>query len=184
MQDLKKWKILNSKMVLNNQWCKVRQDEIELPSGVVIDDYFVNLRPDIALILPITSNQEIVFVRQYRHGVGEILLELPAGAFNLNEESPQAAALRELEEETGYTSDQITQLGVLYNNPVKDSNKIYLFLAENITKVGQQQLDLTEEIEVVLIPIETVMEKIVTGEICVSGTVAATYLGLSFLSNR
>ena len=184
MQNLEKWKILNSKLVLNHQWCQVRQDQVELPNGVEIDDYFVNLRPEIALVLPITSNQEIVLVRQYRHGVGEILLELPAGAFNLEQESPQTAALRELEEETGYTTDQITQIAILYDNPVKDNNKIYLFVAENATKSRQQQLDLTEEIEVVLLPLSGVIEKIMAGEICVSGTVAAIFLGLKFLNDR
>lgn len=60
-----------------------------------------NIRPEVAIVLPITSNQEIILVRQYRHGAGEILLELPAGTFNPNQESPQAAAIREVKEETG-----------------------------------------------------------------------------------
>jgi 8-oxo-dGTP pyrophosphatase MutT (NUDIX family) len=171
-------------MVINHQWCKVRQDAIELPSGKVIDDYFVTIRPEVALILPVTSNQEIILVRQYRHGAGEILLELPAGTFNPNEESPPAAAIRELQEETGYIADTVTQLGILYDNPVKNTNKINLFLAEDVRKAGEQKLDVTEEIEVILIPIEAVIKKIVTGEICVAGTVAAIFLGLKFLSNR
>lgn len=171
-------------MVLNHQWCKVRQDEIELPSGKVIDDYFVTIRPEVALILPITSNQEIILVRQYRHGAGKILLELPAGTFNPDEESPQTAAIRELKEETGYIADTVTYLGISYDNPVKDTNKINLFLAEKVKKSGEQQLDVTEEIEVVLIPIEAILEKISTGEICVAGTVAAIFLGLNFLNNR
>lgn len=66
-------------MVLEHPWCKVRQDEIELPNGKIIDDYFINVKPEVALILPITNNLEIVFVRQYRHAVGEFFLELPAG---------------------------------------------------------------------------------------------------------
>ena len=183
MKNLNKWKVLKSTMVFNHQWCKVRQDEIELPNGEIIDDYFVTVRPEVALILPVTSSQEIILVRQYRHGAGEILLELPAGTFNPDEESPQAAAIRELKEETGYITDTVTQLGILYDNPVKDTNKINLFIAENVTKAGQQELDVTEEIDVVLIPVAAVMEKIATGEICVCGTVAAIFLGLNFLSN-
>lgn len=184
MKDLRKWKVLNSTMIVNHQWCKVRQDEIELPNGKVIADYFINIRPEVALILPITSNQEIILVRQYRHGAGKILLELPAGTFNPNQESPQAAAIRELQEETGYTNDTVTYLATLYDNPVKDTNKINLFIAENVIKTGQQELDVTEEIEVLLIPLTAVIAKIANGEICVAGTVAAIFLGLKFLRNR
>lgn len=184
MKNLTKWKLLKSTIVFNHQWCKVRQDEIQLPDGKIIDDYFLTIRPEVALILPITSNREIVLVRQYRHGAGEILLELPAGTFNPDEEKPQAAALRELKEETGYITNSITHLATLYDNPVKDTNKISLFLAENVIKAGEQQLDLTEEIDVVLIPLEAIMEKITTENICVAGTVAAIFLGLNFLNNR
>jgi 8-oxo-dGTP pyrophosphatase MutT (NUDIX family) len=60
-------------------------------------------------------------VRQYRHGAGEILLELPAGTFNPDEESPQAAAIRELKEETGYSTEQVIPLSIIYDNPVKDT---------------------------------------------------------------
>lgn len=181
MKDIKKWGIVNSTMVINNQWCKIRQDEIKLPNGKIINDYFVSIRPEVALILPITSNQEIVLVRQYRHGAGEILLELPAGTFNPNQESPQAAAIRELREETGYITDKVTYLATLYDNPVKDTNKITLFLAEDVIRAGQQELDVTEEIEVVLVPIESLRGKIANNEISVAGTVAAIFLGLNLL---
>lgn len=184
MKDIKKWITVNSTMVINNQWCKIRQDEIELPNGKIIDDYFVSIRPEVALILPITSNQEIVLVRQYRHGAGEILLELPAGTFNPNQESPQAAAIRELREETGYITDKVTYLATLYDNPVKDTNKITLFLAKDVIKAKQQELDITEEIEVILLPIESLREKIAKNEISVAGTVAAIFLGLNFLNSR
>lgn len=183
MSDIKKWKILNSQMVINNQWCKVRQDEVELPNGKIVDDYFINIRLDVALVLPITSNQELVLVRQYRHGVGEILLELPAGTFDAQIEDPQVAALRELREETGYIAETAIPLGFLYDNPVKDSNKIYLFLAQDVKKVGQQTLDLTEDINVVLIPVSNIMQKITTGEINVAGSVAAIFIGLDYLQH-
>ncbi len=168
-------------MVLNHRWCQVRRDAIELPNGKIIDDFFVVIRPEIALILPITNQQEIVFVRQYRHGVGEILLELPAGSFDATKENPETAAIRELQEETGYVAQTITKLAIQYDNPVKDTNKIHLFLAENVTKMGEQTLDITEDIEVVLIPVESVIDKIMQGEISVAGTVAALFLGLNFL---
>ncbi|MDB9372664.1 NUDIX hydrolase [Nodularia sphaerocarpa] len=182
MNKLKKWHILKSKMVINHRWCQVRQDEIELPNGKIIADFFVVIRPEIALILPITNHQEIVFVRQYRHGVSEILIELPAGSFDAAIEDAETAAVRELQEETGYVSQKVTKLATLYDNPVKDTNKIHLFLAENVIKIGEQKLDVTEDIEVILIPVASVLDKIINGEICVAGTVAALFLGLNFLN--
>jgi ADP-ribose pyrophosphatase len=181
MNNLQKWKILTSNMIIDHHWCKVRQDEIELPNGEIIDDYFISIKPDVALILPITNQQEIIFVRQYRHAVGEFFLELPAGNFNPTKESAETAAIRELREETGYVAQNLQKIGTLYDKPSKDTNQIHLFLAENAVKVGEQNLDMTEEIEIVLIPIKSVLDKIAQGEISVAGTVAALFLGLNFL---
>ncbi len=181
MTDLKKWKLLQSRLVINNKWCQVRQDEVELPNGTIIDDFFINVRPDIALVFPVTAQQEIVFVRQYRHGVGKVLLELPAGAFNPIEETGEVAGGRELSEETGYVAEKLIKLKTLYGNPVKDTNSIHLFIAENVIKSQQQELDVTEEIEVVLIPVAEVLQRVLMGEISVSGTVTAIFLGLEYL---
>jgi 8-oxo-dGTP pyrophosphatase MutT (NUDIX family) len=182
MSSIKPWKIVSSQTVFDNPWCQVRQDEVQLPKGEVIGDFYVNVRPDIVVILPITPQKEIVFVRQYRHAVGQILLELPAGTFNPKTEDKQIAAARELEEETGYIAPQLIQLAKVYDNPVKDTNEIYLFLAENVQPASTQQLDATEDIEVVVLPIEEALAKISTNEICVSGTIAALFIGLRFLS--
>lgn len=181
MSDLKKWKLLGSKLAFDNKWCRVRQDEVELPNGIVIDDFFVNVRPDIALVFAVTPQEEIVFVRQYRHGVAKILWELPAGRFNQAEETGESAAVRELAEETGYVAAEIIQLAILYDNPVNDTNSTHLFFAKNVENKHPLKLDVTEEIEVVLIPVSEVMEKITSQELCVSGTIAAIFLGLEFL---
>jgi ADP-ribose pyrophosphatase len=181
-KPLSKWKILNSKFAFQHRWYKVRQDTVELADGTIVDDYFLSVRPDVALVFPVTRDRQIVFVRQYRHGAGEILLELPAGTFDRTQETAEAAALRELREETGYAVDRLIPLGVLYDNPVKETNQIHLFLAEDVIKVDEQDLDITEEIELVLIPISEAIDRIMKGEISVSGSVAATFLGLQYLA--
>lgn len=173
------WQTLASQMVLDHRWCRVRQDTVALPNGSVIDDFFVNVRPDVALVVPITADREIVFVRQYRHGVQAILLELPAGGFDPATEAPETAALRELVEETGYTTDHLIRLATLHDNPVKDTNRIHLFLAEPVIATTTQNLDCTEDIEVVRLPIGAVFRKIQQGEICVAGTIAAIFLALA-----
>lgn len=178
MKKLEKWETVNSHMVINHRWCQVRRDEIKLPNGKIVDDYFVYIKPDVAMVLPITENGEIVFVRQYRHALGDFFIELPAGHFEPNQEKAQIAAMRELTEETGYVASNLQKIATLYDKPGKDTNHIHLFLAENVIKVEEQQLDLTEEIEVLLIPQGEVFTKISQGEISVAGTVAALYMGM------
>ncbi|MBE9042773.1 NUDIX hydrolase [Oscillatoriales cyanobacterium LEGE 11467] len=180
---MKKWQLLQSHQVLNHRWCKVRRDEVRLPNGEIVDDFFVNVRPDIALVFAITRDRQVVFVRQYRHGVGEILLELPAGGFDRATEEAEIAASRELTEETGYVAKKLTKLATFYDNPVKDTNQIHLFLARDVELTSEQNLDRTEEIKVVLVPISEINSKIEAGDICVSGTVTALFLGLNFLEN-
>ncbi|MBE9202652.1 NUDIX hydrolase [Synechocystis salina LEGE 06099] len=176
--NLQKWHLCHSRMVLDNPWCRVRQDTVQLPNGTLIDDYFVNVRPEIVMVLAVTSQQEIIFVRQYRHGVQEILLELPAGTFFPHQESPTAAIRRELEEETGYQIVSLLSLGCIYDNPVKDQSRLHLFLAPDVTPTGKKAWDVTEEIEVVLMPIAVVREQIFSGQIRVAGSLAALLLGL------
>lgn len=60
-------------MVIDEPMCQIRQDQIELPNGKIIDDYFISIKPDVAIILPTTKNQEIIFVRQYRHAVKTLI---------------------------------------------------------------------------------------------------------------
>lgn len=184
MTELQKWKLLQSQMVVNHRWCKVRRDEIELPNGKVVDDFFVHVKPDIAFVLAITPNNEVIFVRQYRHAKEDFFIEIPAGGFNAENENPLSAALRELEEETGYSSQDIKKIATLYNAPSKDTNQLHLFLAQNAVKVSEQNLDVTEEIDVLLIPVDEVLSKIENGEICVVSSVAALLLGLNFLKTQ
>jgi ADP-ribose pyrophosphatase len=178
---IKPWKLLRSHAILNSPWCRIRRDEVELPNGETIDDFFVHIRPDIALIFPVTPTRDVIFVRQYRHGVGKVLLELPAGTFDPNVETPDVAAARELTEETGYVAAKLTKLTQFYDNPVKDTNSVHLFIAENIKYSGDRQLDRTEEIEVVTVPLSELIPKITAGEICVAGSITAIWMGLHFL---
>ncbi|KST62640.1 NUDIX hydrolase [Mastigocoleus testarum] len=191
MTNLKKWELLESNMVLDHPYCQVRRDEIRLPNGKVIDDFFVHVKPDVALVLAVTPKREVVFVRQYRHAIGEFFIELPAGGFDPTQEAPEIAAMREMEEETGYSVKNLQKIATLYDRPSKDTNQTHVFFAENAiipeglcgaNATGKQNLDPTEEIEVLLIPVDSILEKINSGKISVMGTVTALLLGLKFLS--
>jgi 8-oxo-dGTP pyrophosphatase MutT (NUDIX family) len=179
---IQEWKTLGSKMVFDHRWYRLRQDKVALPNGDIVDDYFVSLRPDIATVLPITAAGEVVFVRQYRHGAQKVLLELPAGTFEAGED-PLVAAQRELREETGYSADSWEAISTIYNNPVKQNNRLHLFKAQPVALVGDQQLDRTEDIEVVLQPLAAVPELIASGEISVAGSLLALLLGTKLTGN-
>src|SRR5437899_611317 len=95
------WRVKESRLVLDNRWAKVRLDSCELPNGTLVPDYYYWEGGDFAQVFAITARNEVVLTRQYKHGVKEIVVELPAGLVG-HGETPLAAAQRELLEETGY----------------------------------------------------------------------------------
>jgi ADP-ribose pyrophosphatase len=184
MKEIRPWEIISSEIVFDHAWYKVRRDEVLLPDGHRMDDYFVRVGPEVVLVFPVTREQEVVMVRQYKHGAQEILLELPGGFFHAHEEDPATAALRELQEETGYVCGKLTRLDSMSDNPTKDTHRIHLFIAEDLRQEGSQNLDISEDIEVLHIPLSTITEQVLQGKIRVSGSVALIFLGLSFLEKR
>ena len=175
---IKPWSLLKSEFVFHHKWYQLRKDTVALPDGKIVDDYFISVRPEVVLIFPLTETGEVIFVRQYKHGAGAILLELPGGTFDPSREAPESAALRELREETGYVAQRLTHLGIVHDNPTKDTNRIHFFRAEQLSDHGQQALDKTEDIEIVKIPTASIRDMIHTGQICVAGTIALCFLAL------
>ncbi|GAB3819959.1 hypothetical protein GCM10028895_19120 [Pontibacter rugosus] len=82
------WKILKSEMVFDEKWYKLRRDEVELPNGHTLDDYYVSVRPNVALTFPLTEDNHVIFVRQYKHAAGGIFIELPGGVIDEGEDDP------------------------------------------------------------------------------------------------
>lgn len=181
MKQLQKWQLIKSAIVFDHKWYKLRKDEVRLPNGAVVDDYFVSVRAEVAIVFPVTLTNEVIMVRQYKHGAREILLEFPGGVFSSDKEPAEMAAMRELQEETGYTSAQITKLSTVFDNPTKDTNRIHLFLAQGVEKIYNQQLDATEDIIIEKVKLEEIPAKILSGEICVAGSIAISFLALQHL---
>ena len=171
---IKPWKILGSKYLHKN----VRIDKCELPNGMTLDGFVLEYG-DWATILALTRQQEVVLVRQYRHGAQKVILELPGGAME-KDESPLQGARRELLEETGYASDRFIQIGCVSPNPANQTNLIYSFLALDAEKVDGQHLDATEDIEVVLKPLEEVIGMAKSGELLQSMQVSAVFFALAY----
>ncbi|TYO65041.1 NUDIX hydrolase [Bradyrhizobium hipponense] len=132
-----------------------------------------------AIAVPLTRENNVILVRQYKHGVQAITLEFPAGTFQ--SESPVTAAARELEEETGYSPSDMIDLGTCFDDSTKNSNLVHIFLASGCVLTGRQRLDELEEasgVEVVLMSLQEVIKALVDGGIKSMASVAAGYKAL------
>jgi len=121
------------------------------------------------------GGETFLMVRQYRHGASLVTTEFPAGLIEPGEQ-PADAAARELEEETGYRAGRLTSLGRISPNPAFMTNWCYTFLAEDLTRVGAQDLDELEEVAVLPVPAADLARTIGTGELVNSLTLVAYFL--------
>lgn len=181
---MKKWQQLDTQIVLDTPYFNIRKDACRLSDGREIDDYYVMQCADIVMIVTRTQGQEFVLVEQYRHGIGEICLEISGGA--CEPESPDILddAKRELREETGYVSDNWHKLATLINDPTRANNRIYIYLALDAYSDGVQNLDPNEDITVHLMPQRDIMVAIREGKINVPNSVAGLMLALDWLSKK
>lgn len=161
---IEKWKVLESKYIIQRPWATLRVDKMLLPNGVIKDEYYVLEYPTWVNMIGITEQNTILFVRQYRHGAAEVFVELPAGVVE-KDEDPQMAARRELLEETGYAFTDIEYICKLYANPATSGNLTYTYLLRGGHKVQNQELDNSEDIEVVELTIEEGKELLLENKI-------------------
>lgn len=144
------WKTLSSRYLFKDRWLTMRADVYERPDGKIVDPYYVYEFPDWVVAVPITKDGKIVMVKQYRHALGEVCIELPGGCVDASDQNFSDAVARELLEETGYAFDSFTYLCNTSSNPSTNSNRMHIFLATGGMYRQPQQLDHAEDIEVVL----------------------------------
>ena len=117
-------------------------------------------------VIPVFENGDVLVERQFRYPHAKVILEIPAGKLDSKSEDPLDAAKRELFEETGYTADKMTLLGELYTTPAFVDEVIWMYLAEGLsTKDNKQHLDADEFLAVERIPLDTLCEMVMNGEI-------------------
>ena len=150
---MEKWTLLDSEYIIQRPWATLRVDKLQLPDGRIKEEYYVLEYPTWVNMVAFTEDDQILFVRQYRHGAGEVLVELPAGVVD-EAEKPEDAARRELLEETGYAFTSMEYVCKLYANPATSGNRTYTYVLKGGKKVQEQDLDDSEDIEVLRMSIE------------------------------
>lgn len=175
---IKPWPCLRSRPEGSFRVFSVRTDTVISPRTGREHDFHIIESREWVNIIPLTFDDRVVMVRQYRHGSRTVTLEIPGGLADSGD-TPEEAAARELLEETGYRADRWTRIGSLHPNPAIFNNRCYTFLAEDIQKVSNLNPDQTEDIEVELMPLKDIPELIRTGKIGHAIVIAA--LSMYFL---
>lgn len=176
-----KWTVLKSRYAIDDPpWLRLRIDTCRLPNGKQIENFYVYEHSTWACIVAITFDQQVVLVRQYRHGIGRVIHEFPGGAVDRDEPVLEAAR-RELLEETGYGGGEWVETGQTMADPATYSNQMHCFLATGVDRLRDQRLDETEELEVVLAPLAEVIRMAKSSRMPQAMHVAALFYALSYL---
>ena len=162
---ISEWAILKRQQVADYKLFSLHKKQVRSPRTGKISEMLALHFPDWVLTLALTPQQEVVMVRQYRHGTEKVCLELPGGLVDPDDTSPELSAQRELLEETGFSASNIRLIGECYPQPAILSNRCFFYLAEDAVKIRQQDLDAGEDIEIINVPLTDIRAKIENKEI-------------------
>jgi len=166
--DPQPWRTLESRTVYSDRWITLRSDTVETARGGVVSPFHVLEFRDWVATVAITPADEIVLVREYRHGAGTVIHGLPAGVADAAE-PPAETARRELAEETGYTAAALIQLPGMYANAANQTNRAWHFLAHGARLAGATNFDPNEDIATELADFPDFYRRLREGEIWMTG---------------
>lgn len=152
-----------SELVFDGKILHLYRDDIELPNGQPAERELIR-HVGAVCVIPITDDGCAVMERQYRYPVDRVLLEIPAGKLDSKSEDHEAAARRELEEETGYRAKELIPLGMFYPACAYSDETIWMYLAKGLER-GERHLDEDEFLDVELIPLKELVKQVLAGEI-------------------
>jgi 8-oxo-dGTP pyrophosphatase MutT (NUDIX family) len=182
MTEHRAWETLSYEQILDTPYLKIRRERALVPDGPIIPDYYIIENRGWVGIVPVLEDGRFLLNKQYKHGIGLVVIEFPAGGLE-PEEEPLMAARRELMEETGYSfeDDQVALLAQMLENPTKARTRSWWFLARGVRKTAEQKVDPVEVIENLLVTPGELLDLIHRGEFAVQGQIAAAYMALERL---
>lgn len=166
-----------SRYVHKDRWLTVRADDCLTDDGVSIAPFYVLEYPDWVHVVALDAKGNVLLVRQYRHGLGDFSLELPAGAIDAADPDPLSAAARELLEETG-CAGAMTFAGLATPNPSTHANRVHTIVARDVSRVAPPADDPTERLELLWVPIDEAIRLALSGQMVAAIQVASLLTGL------
>lgn len=173
----KVWKVIGSEYLVKNDYLRLKRDRCLLPNGHICDEYYVVEKNDGVLVFATTKKKKILVISQYKHGGGEVIIEIPAGRVEENEDFMDAGK-RELLEETGYSADKFEYLGFLKFDASSTKGICHVLYCKDAKKTGPQHLEKTEDITVHEVSRKELYGMLMKGTVNVGIIVGAMFLGL------
>ena len=170
------WPELSNTLLQKTRVFDLHSKRLRSPLNGHEDDFYYIDTVDWVNIIPITKQREIVLVEQFRFGISQNTLELPGGMLDPEEVDPMKAAVRELEEETGFVPQGETlELGYVHPNPAMQTNRCHLYVSYDVEEKVSQNLDQSEDIAIHIVPMAEVLELIHNHKITHSLVICALY---------